>query len=149
MPSPPVLTFRTPPGWPTPDAAWQEHFAGWRPGPGWLLDGAAGPAPVGWRFWRPGPGWAALLLPMTRVARRRVLVRAAVTGTGLVGAVMLLGRSGSAGVVGAVCGGAAVLGAAGAVHGARQLAAARRMLLDALHDRADYRMTTGRGTVPE
>lgn len=144
MPDPPALIFNAPPGWPVPDAAWQERFAGWRPVPGWRLDGAAEPAPAGWRFWSRGPGWRAFALPTTRAVRERLLLRAVIGFTGLVGTLAFVGRPGTATLLAALCGGTTVLAALAVVRGTRTLALARRMLLDSLHDLAEHRMTTGR-----
>lgn len=45
------MRFRTPPGWPTPTAAWVERNRLTEPEPGWVPAPGLPAAPHGWRFW--------------------------------------------------------------------------------------------------
>ncbi|WP_137766537.1 hypothetical protein [Curtobacterium sp. SGAir0471] len=47
------LRFRTPPGWPTPSAAWTDLYEGAEPAAGWTPADGLPPAPAGWVFWVP------------------------------------------------------------------------------------------------
>lgn len=51
--STPSLRFRTPPGWPTPSAAWVDLYQGAEPAAGWTPADDLPPAPAGWVFWVP------------------------------------------------------------------------------------------------
>ena len=72
----PSLRFRTPPGWPTPSAAWVDQYEGAEPAAGWTPADGLPPAPAGWTFWAPT---RALHRSVARGATVALVVGAAVT----------------------------------------------------------------------